>query len=129
MTGIARIRAWLTLACAAVAASVLSSCAMYEARCDQREVSELANVTGAIAVATGPETPIVVGLFRDESGRKALAAYFVRYGPGPFRFVVPAGSYQLFAFEDSNGNLKFDAGEAIHYEGEDRKSTRLNSSH
>jgi pimeloyl-ACP methyl ester carboxylesterase len=64
-------------------------------------------------------------LFRDEAGKKSLAAYFVRYGSGPFRFIVPAGSYQLFAFEDANGNMGYDDGEMSYYVGDRQPALRV----
>src|SRR5258706_11947713 len=104
--------ALLALACCA-----LSACALYRAHGDLGDIGELANVTGTLEVP-GSTNPLFIGLFREEAGRKSLAAYFVRYGSGPFRFIVPAGSYPLFAFEDAHGSMGYDDGEASYYLGD-----------
>jgi len=115
----------IRLLLAALVAATASSCSMYKAKGDLAEVAELATVVGTLEAPPGSTQPLVVGLFRDEAGQKSLAAYFVRYGTGPFRFIVPAGNYHLVAFEDLNGNIRFDAGEAGYYEGDRKPPTSL----
>jgi len=101
----------------ALMALALSACSLYRAHQDIGDIGEMANVTGAIEVS-GSTSPLFIGLFRDEAGKKSLASYFVRYGSGPFRFFVPAGNYYVFAFEDANGSLGYDDGEASYYVGD-----------
>ena len=104
----------------------LSACSLYRAHQDLGEIRDLANVVGAIE-APNADRPLFIGLFRDEAGRKTLSAYFVRYGAGPFRFIVAPGSYQVFAFEDSNGNLGFDDGEPSYYVGDRQPSVKVDA--
>ena len=101
-----------------MAVLTLEGCALYRAQVDQNRAAAQASLVGNIEAAGGYRGPIVVGLFRDEAGAKSLAAYFVRYGSGAIRFIVPAGRYHVFAFQDANGNLGFDAGEASYYVGD-----------
>jgi pimeloyl-ACP methyl ester carboxylesterase len=109
-------RGWLAIAAAALLTS--GGCALYRAQQDQDLAEAQASVAGSVQALDGYRGPIVVGLFRDESGAKTLAAYFVRYGSGPIRFIVPAGRYHVFAFQDTNGSLGFDPGEATYYVGD-----------
>jgi pimeloyl-ACP methyl ester carboxylesterase len=102
----------------------LSACTIYRSKADLDEIKEMAAFSGTLETAE-PNRPVFIGLFRDEGGEKTLATYFVRYGSGPFHFVVPAGSYQLFAFEDANGNLRFDDGEKTYYVGDTQPPVRL----
>ena len=102
----------------AATACLIGSCALYRAQADQHRAEAQASLVGHIEAAPGYQGAIVAGLFRDEGGAKSLAAYFVRYGTGPIRFIVPPGRYHLFAFQDSNGSLGFDDGEASYYVGD-----------
>jgi hypothetical protein len=95
----------------------LSACTLYRAHQDLGDVKEMVDVRGTIE-ASRADRPLFVGLFRTEGGEETLAAYFVRYGTGPFYFIVPAGSYHLFAFEDANENLEYDDGEPLYYTGD-----------
>ena len=113
------------LAAALVLAGVVSSCALYKAHVDQGEIEDMATVTGTLEAPQRSANPMFVGLFRDEGGEATLAAYFVRYGTGPFRFIVPAGSYRLFAFEDANGNLRYDGDEPSYYTGDAQPPLQL----
>ena len=99
-------------------ALALSACSLYRAHQDLGDIGDMANVVGMLEAPEHSARPLFIGLFRDENGSKSLAGYFVRYGTGPFRFIVPAGTYQLFAFEDANGNLRYDDGEASYYIGD-----------
>jgi pimeloyl-ACP methyl ester carboxylesterase len=103
---------------------MLPACSLYRAHQDLGDIRELSNVVGAIE-APSSDRPAFIGLFRDEGGQKTLSAYFVRYGSGPFRFIVAPGSYQVFAFEDRNGNLGFDDGEPSYYAGDRQPPVKL----
>jgi len=110
---------------AALAACVVSACSLYRAHVDLASMEELANVVGTIEAPQDSTSPLFVGLFRDEDGRKSLAGYFVRYGSGPFHFVVTPGNYQLFAFEDRNGNLAYDEDEPMYYVGDTQAAAKV----
>jgi len=109
----------------ALMALALSACSLYRAHQDLGDIGDMANVVGMLEAPELSARPLFIGLFRDENGSKSLAGYFVRYGTGPFRFIVPAGSYQLFAFEDANGNLRYDDGEASYYIGDRQAPAKI----
>jgi len=109
----------------ALMALALSACSLYRAHQDLGDIGDMANVVGMLEAPEHSARPLFIGLFRDENGSKSLAGYFVRYGTGPFRFIVPAGSYQLFAFEDANGNLRYDDGEASYYIGDRQAPAKI----
>jgi uncharacterized alpha/beta hydrolase family protein len=102
---------------AALAAALLPGCMLFHAADDLKDLEQAATIVGTLETPQPGNRPIVVGLFRDEDGKKTLATYYVRWGPGPFRFMVPAGRYQLFAFEDRNESLTYDEGEPAYYVG------------
>ena len=61
----------------ALVCCALSACGLYRAHGDLGDIGELANVTGTIEAPQGSTHPLFIGLFRDEAGKKSLAAYFV----------------------------------------------------
>src|SRR5262249_27297384 len=100
-----RLRAALV---ALAAASALSGCMLFRASDDLKEFAGTATIIGTLEAEEVTDHAVVVGVFRDEDGKKSLANYYVRWGPGPFRFILPAGRYHVFAFEDRNENLRYD---------------------
>jgi pimeloyl-ACP methyl ester carboxylesterase len=95
----------------------LAGCTLFRAADDIKEFAQAATIVGTVDAPEAATHPLVLGLFRDEDGKKSLATYYVRWGPGPFRFTVPAGRYHVFAFEDRNENLRYDEGEPVYYVG------------
>ena len=76
---------------------------------DIEQVAEQAALEGNARVR-GPEGhPIVIVVYSVTA--KQVADLFLLPRPGPFFFVLPAGHYQLAAFEDRNRNLSFEPGE------------------
>jgi pimeloyl-ACP methyl ester carboxylesterase len=104
-------------ALAALAAALLPGCMLFHAAGDIKDFEQTATIVGTLETPEPGSRAIVVGLFRDEDGKKTLATYYVRWGPGPFHFTVPDGRYHVFAFEDRNESLKYDEGEPAYYVG------------
>lgn len=114
-SGNVRTIAALALVLAGVAA--LPGCALIDAKRDIQAVGQTATITGTLETPQPSRHAVIVGLFRDQDGSKSLASYYLRRGPGPFRFQVEPGRYHLFAFEDRNESLSYDEGELVYYVG------------
>jgi hypothetical protein len=97
--------------------AVLPGCALIDAKGDIEAVGQTATIVGTLETPQPSQHPLIVGLFRDRDGSKSLASYYVRRGPGPFRFRLEPGRYHLFAFEDRNESLSYDEGELAYYVG------------
>src|SRR5688572_33232201 len=108
--------AWAAIALAALG-PVLQGCALVRAQADQARADQLAEVTGRVETTKDSEHPLIVGLFR-AGERKQLATYYLRYRSGPFHFLVPPGSYHVFAYEDRNGSMRYEDGEPGYYVGD-----------
>ena len=103
----------------------LSACGLYRAHGDLGDIGELANVTGTIEAPQGSTNPLFIGLFRDEAGRNHSRRISCDTDRGPSASSCPAGSYQLFAFEDANGSMGYDDGEASYYVGDRQPPMRV----
>jgi uncharacterized alpha/beta hydrolase family protein len=90
---------------------------LFRASDDLKEFAGTTTIIGTLEAEEGTDHAMVVGVFRDEDGKKSLANYYVRWGPGPFRFILNPGRYHVFAFEDRNENLRYDEGEPAYYVG------------
>ena len=71
---------------------------------------EYAVLRGTVHMEQPNDLPILVIVYSGETGREQLVDYFVLAGPGPFFFLVPAGTYQLAAFEDVNRDFAYEPG-------------------
>jgi pimeloyl-ACP methyl ester carboxylesterase len=98
-------------------ASLLHGCALFRAQDDMASVARTALIAGTLETPQPSANALIVGLFRDEGGSKSLASYYLRRGPGLFRFQLEPGRYHLFAFEDRNESLSYDEGEPVYYVG------------
>ncbi len=76
---------------------------------DLSQVAEQAVLEGRARVSGTGGSPIVIAAYNVTS--KQIADLFLLPRPGPFFFVLPAGKYQLAAFEDRNRNLSHEPGE------------------
>ena len=73
----------------------------------KREYGEL---RGTVRTEQPTDLPIVVAVYTAEDGTAQLVDEFVLAGPGPYFFMVRAGSYRIAAFEDLNRNFTYDPG-------------------
>lgn len=98
---------WLS---ALLPALALGACQFLDLNRDLEKISARAEVYGTIEKPEASDHPVLVVIFRDSLSRKrVLNAKLVENDE--FRFSVPGGRYVLFAFEDTNGDLAYQAGE------------------
>ena len=99
-----------SVAVALALAALASSCAFIRLKGDLNTMDSLRNVHGAITVSPRPKSPLVI------------VAYNSKRNPVAFKKLAPDTDYYLFhlhknaefsivAFEDENGNSKYDVGE------------------
>ncbi|HVN86616.1 MAG TPA: alpha/beta hydrolase [Candidatus Binatia bacterium] len=87
----------------------LSGCEFRTLRKNLEVASELTAVEGRADIRGGGSAPIVVVAYGVSAGK--VVDMFVLPRPGPFFFVLPAGTYRLGAFEDRNRDLAYEAAE------------------
>jgi hypothetical protein len=97
--------------------STLSGCMLFRAADDIRAIAQGARIVGSTETPDSSNHPVIVGLVRDTDGEKTFVAYNFQRGRGTFEFLQKPGRYYIFAFEDSNENLKYDEGEPAYYVG------------
>jgi pimeloyl-ACP methyl ester carboxylesterase len=81
-------------------------CGFRTLRKDIEQVAEQAVLEGHVRVRGSEGTPLVIVVYNVTA--KQIADLFLLPRPGPFFFVLPAGKYQLAAFEDRNRNLSYE---------------------
>ncbi len=88
---------------------LLSGCGFFTLKKDLQESREQAALEGHAEVRGAERAPVVVVVYSVTN--KQVADLFVLPRRGPFFFVLPAGAYQLAAFEDRNRDLSYQPGE------------------
>ncbi len=101
-----RRRVWLCV----LIASLLSGCMFRQLGHDLAETRKQAVLRGTVTTDHRTDLPIVVLVYTGEDGSEQLIDDFVLAGPGPYFFVVPAGTYRLSAFEDRNRTFTYESG-------------------
>jgi len=86
-----------------------AGCGFRTLRKDIEQVAEQAVLEGHARVRSPEVNPIVIVVYNVTA--KQIADLFLLPRPGPFFFVLPAGKYQLAAFEDRNRDLSYEPGE------------------
>lgn len=100
-SGVATV--WLL---ALVSALLNASCAFFALRENLERMQRFATVGGTVDTGAPAGTPTVVVLFRSE-GEEPVDS-FVLPPHGRYFFVVPAGSYRIGAFIDTDNNFRYD---------------------
>ena len=96
--------------CVVLAVTLLAGgCGFSTLRKDIEQGAEQAVLEGYSGVRGTRDNPIVIVVYNVAA--KQIADLFLLPRPGPFFFVLPAGKYQLAAFEDRNRNLSYEPGE------------------
>jgi pimeloyl-ACP methyl ester carboxylesterase len=86
-----------------------SGCSTLLAVRGQQELAgENAVVSGTVTTDHEARGPLLVGLLTHGKGGDYLLDYFLAEKPGPWIFVVAPGTYRIAAFEDANGNGRYD---------------------
>ncbi len=95
---------------------IIAACAMLGA-CQfaklDRELSEMekfSTISGVVSTETPSDLPVVVALFSDELALDRLVDVEL-IGSRKFDFGAAPGRYVLFAFEDENGDFRYQVGE------------------
>ena len=74
---------------------------------DPTERDDTGFLLGTVS-AEQTEAPIVVFVYRNRAGGVQVIGSSVLPHPGPYAFAVPAGAYHVAAFEDGDGDLRYD---------------------
>jgi pimeloyl-ACP methyl ester carboxylesterase len=88
----------------------LSSCMFRQLRRNLAEINDYAVLRGTVHTEHPTDLPIFVVIFSGAQGKEQLVDDFVLAGPGPYFFFVPAGTYQLGAFEDVDRTFTYKPG-------------------
>ena len=101
----------LALAGAAIAGSGCST--ILAVREQQRRADQNAVISGTVTTDHEPRGPIIVGILAQGKSGPFLLDHFVTQKPGPWIFAVEPGTYWLAAFEDINGDGRYDEEPAL----------------
>src|SRR5262245_13644732 len=77
---------------------------------DLAQAREQAVLSGSVHTDHPSDQPVLVLVYAGEPGHERLVDYFVMAGPGRYYFVVPAGTYRIAAFVDSNRDFTYEPG-------------------
>jgi pimeloyl-ACP methyl ester carboxylesterase len=106
-----------SIAFAAAIAAVAGGCMFRDVKEQQARMAAYCPIEGEVAAERRSQAPLVVLLLRQEGGEAArreswaLSDHFVLEGAGRWQFRASAGNYRLAAFQDLNGDLKYQPGE------------------
>lgn len=96
--------AWLIPA----VALLVAGCGFRTLKRDIEALAQQSALEGNVQIRGEGGHPIVVAVY---TGTKRLEDFFLLPRPAPFFFALPAGTYQLVAFEDRNRDLAYQPGE------------------
>ena len=92
-------------------------CTLLRAKAEMQVVSEATTIRGVLTSPSSEPRPIIVVLLEEQAGRKSATSYFVHHGSGPFELLARAGTGFIFAFEDTNDDLRYQKGEPAAWYG------------
>jgi pimeloyl-ACP methyl ester carboxylesterase len=91
---------------------VLNGCMFMRLSEDLKAVeTKVALIRGQVSYPTEDGAPLLLLLFTNTAGEKAIADFAVMERPGLYAFLVPRGAYYVAAFSDLNRNMRPDDGE------------------
>lgn len=91
----------------------LGGCSLVQLREESRAYDTATVLAGRVECADGPARRLVVAAI-DAGQRPARVVHHTAlHECGGYELVVPAGLHHVAAFDDANGNGRFDAGEAL----------------
>ena len=99
----------------------LNGCALVKLRDDVQFSKDSCLLFGEIVSNSPLKKPIVVVAYSNLNGVVTVADYTVLSEPGQYEMLVPDGNYELFAFEDNNGDFSYNKGELAGYYGKPDK--------
>lgn len=107
----------LTLVCLAA-----TGCALIKVKKEHKRTLESTAIVGNVLGEFNDKGPIIVAACTTDK-KRTIVHYTVLHGAGEYELTVVHGSYFVFAFQDQNSNLIYDAGEPAGQHG-DPKSVR-----
>jgi hypothetical protein len=102
----------LALVCLATA-----GCALIKVKKEHRQSLEATAIVGHVYGEFNEKGLIIVAACTTDKER-TISGYSVLHGAGEYELPVYHGSYFIFAFQDQNGNLIYDAGEPAGQHGD-----------
>jgi pimeloyl-ACP methyl ester carboxylesterase len=100
-------------------AVVLAGCStIFAVRGQQRRADANAIVGGLVSTEHAARGPLIVGILARSGSGFYLVDHFVAEKPGPWLFALEAGTYWLAAFEDANGDRRYDDEPALRLDPE-----------
>ncbi len=107
-----------TLAVTGLLAALASGCVVSDVQLQAQAIGATGRLLGAITTAGASGEDVVVVLFqRGDDQAFSLRRRVFADAAGRVAFVVPAGEYYLAAFQDSNGDSRYQKGEPGHFYG------------
>ncbi len=99
----------------------LNGCALVKLREDVQFSKDSCLLFGEIISPSPLKKPIVVVAYSNNKGIITVADYTVLSEPGQYELLVQDGNYELFAFEDVNGDFSCNQSELAGYYGRPAK--------
>ena len=106
-------RGLLALALAGTAIACSGCSTILAVREQQRRADQNAFISGTVTTDHEPRGPLIVGILAQGKSGPFLLDHFVTEKPGPWIFAVEPGTYWLAAFEDINGDGRYDEEPAL----------------
>lgn len=101
-----------------LAAILCSGCSFLGLHQDLAALEQTAEISGNVIAMPESEASVFVAVYKDQGEKQILHTYSIAYKSGEFSFLVPAGTYYLFAFEDKNEDATFQPDESIGWYGD-----------
>jgi pimeloyl-ACP methyl ester carboxylesterase len=93
---------------------LITGCMFRELSKQQRRMDALCLLSGIITADQEQRAPlVVVSLQQASNDTWRLVDHFISDGPGSWLMAMPPGDYALAAFEDRNGDFKYQPGERV----------------
>jgi len=91
---------------------LLTGCSFIRLKEDIETMEANVGIGGEITSRSPEQKPLIVMLYSEVDGKQQIVGLrIVDKTEGFYFFLVPIGEYYIFAFEDANANLTYDAGE------------------
>jgi pimeloyl-ACP methyl ester carboxylesterase len=90
---------------------VTAGCALVKLKQEVRESMSSTIIVGRVSGSSPASGCVIVAAYTKHFGRRKVAHYTVLHDWGEFELMVGKGRYHVFAFDDQNRNLVYDAGE------------------
>jgi hypothetical protein len=98
--------------------SILCGCSLIKLKKEVRESMASTVIVGHVSSGISGKKLIVVAAYTKKNGKRKVAHYSILHDCGEYELMVAQGDYYVFAFQDLNRNLIYDAGEPAGQYGE-----------